>query len=120
MGDGDGGYGGESDGGDDHDGGYSGAPPVLVMVILMVVTCVGSAQTEKEQAVTELILFLKSNGVNDNDCDYNDGGGGAGGCGGGDHSLFSVEHQAGCSSTGLCQQGNGVDHHKHQQARPGW
>ena len=86
------------------------------MVILMVVSCVGSAQTEKEQ----LILFLKSNVVNDDDCDYDDGGGGAGGCGGGDHLLFSVEHQAGCSSTGLCQQGNGVDHHKHQQARPGW
>ena len=33
-----------------------------------------------------------------------------------DHQLFSVEHQAGCSSPCHRQQGNCVDHHKQQDA----
>ena len=33
-----------------------------------------------------------------------------------DCQLFSVEHQAGCSSASHRQQGNCVDHHKQQDA----
>ena len=33
-----------------------------------------------------------------------------------DYQLFSVEHQAGCSSASHRQQGNCVDHHKEQDA----